>query len=75
MATERLWLCHKGTDLRLMIGKRLASGYYIDDGIAQRLNEFYDDCFTKAPWDTPGEIDYFTLEHDGRRKVGEEIEE
>ncbi len=61
MATERLWLCHHGTKLRRMIGKRLRGGYYIDDGINDRLNEFYDRCFKEAPWESAGEIDHFTL--------------
>lgn len=69
MANERLWLLHPASNLRLMIGKRLGTEYYIDDGIAERLNGYYQHVFKEAPWESEGERDHFELRHDGDRPV------
>lgn len=69
MANERLWLLHPASNLRLMIGKRMGTEYYIYDGIAENLNEFYKMVFETAPWETEGERDHFELRHDGDRVV------
>ena len=62
MANRRMWLVHRPSGRRVLIAKRMASGWYLNtsgDDLARALQSMFDDTQDSPSYE---ELDAFELE-------------